>query len=366
MNRDRLLQTFIDLVKIPSESGHEKLVTDYLKSRLSFLGMEYWVDDAGEKIGSDTGNIVGRMKGTLPGAIAFSAHQDTVVPGVGVNPKIENGIVRTDGTTVLGADDKAGLAVILEMLEYFKDKPHPTIEVIFDICEEIGLRGAAVLDLSKLQSKQSVILDVDGLPGRINIAAPYQDIIKAKITGKAAHAGVAPEKGISAIEVASKAIAKMKLGRLDDETTANVGIISGGKATNIVAAECKIDFEARSRDEAKLNAQTAHMVECLESEAKNAGAEIEIKKERVFVGYKFNQTDPLPALVSQAATDVGIKTTFIKSGGGSVGNIFNGKRVESVVIAVGFENMHTNDEFIRIDDLELSTSWVIRMVELVK
>lgn len=173
MDSDRLLKTFLDLVKIPSESGHEKKVTDYLVARLTSLGMKVEVDKAGELVGSDTGNIIGRMVGTLPGSIALSAHQDTVVPGVGISPKIVDGDIRSDGLTILGADDKAGLAIILETLEFYRDKPHPTIEVIFDICEEIGLRGASVLDLSKIYSKNSVILDVDGPPGRINIVAPY-------------------------------------------------------------------------------------------------------------------------------------------------------------------------------------------------
>ncbi len=365
MDSDRLLKTFLDLVKIPSESGHEKKVTDYLVARLTSLGMKVEVDKAGELVGSDTGNIIGRMVGTLPGSIALSAHQDTVVPGVGISPKIVDGDIRSDGLTILGADDKAGLAIILETLEFYRDKPHPTIEVIFDICEEIGLRGASVLDLSKIYSKNSVILDVDGPPGRINIVAPYQDVCKVVIKGKPSHAGVSPEKGVSAIEVASKAIAQMKLGRLDAGTTANIGIIQGGKATNIVAAECKVDMESRSHDEAKLNAQTAHMLELFEREAKKAGAQIEYTRERVFKGYKFEPTDHLPSLVANAALAVGIKPQFIKSGGGSVSNIFNAKGLSSVVIGVGFENPHSTDEFIKVKDLEDSTRWLFKMVELV-
>lgn len=366
MDSKRLLKTFLDLVQIPSESGKEKPVTDYLVAKLKSLGLEVWVDDAGSKIGSNSGNIMGRLKGSLPGSIAFSSHQDTVVPGIGIKPQIADGIIRSDGTTILGADDKAGLACILEMFECIKDKPRPTIEVVFDICEEIGLRGAAQFDTSKLESKYSIILDVDGAPGRINIAAPYQDVCKITIKGKPSHAGIAPDKGISAIEVASKAIASMKLGKIDDETTSNVGIISGGKATNIVPEECRVEMEARSRDEAKLNAQTKRMLDRFEEEAKKAGAAIEVSKERVFMGYKFSETDPLPSLVAQAAKDVGLKPQFVRSGGGSVSNIFNAKGLASVVVGVGFENPHSKDEFLRISDLEASANWVIRMVELVK
>ncbi len=366
MDSKRLLKTFLDLVQIPSESGKEKPVTDYLVAKLRSLGLEVWVDDAGSKIGSNSGNIMGRLKGSLPGSIAFSSHQDTVVPGIGIKPQIADGIIRSDGTTILGADDKAGLACILEMFECIKDKPHPTREVVFDICEEVGLRGAAQFDTSKLESKYSVILDVDGAPGRINIAAPYQDVCKITIKGKPSHAGIAPEKGISAIVIASKAIASMKLGKIDDETTSNVGIISGGKANNIVPEECKVEMEARSRDEAKLNAQTKHMLDRFEEEAKKVGATIEVSKERVFMGYKFSETDPLPSLVAQAAKDVGLKPQFVRSGGGSVSNIFNAKGLASVVVGVGFENPHSKDEFLRISDLEASANWVIRMVELVK
>lgn len=361
----KLLKTFLDLIQIPSESGHEKQVTEYLVTRLTSLGMEVEVDKAGELIGSDTGNIIARFVGSLSGSIAFSAHQDTVVPGVDIKPQILDGVVHSDGKTILGADDKAGLAIILETLEFYRDKPHPTIEIIFDICEEIGLRGASVLDLSKIKSKNSVILDVDGPPGRINIGAPYQDVCKVLIKGKPSHAGVSPEKGISAIEVASKAIAQMKLGRLDADTTANIGTIHGGKATNIVAAECKVEMEARSHDEVKLNAQTAHMLNLFETGSKNVGANFEYTKERVFSGYKFDPADHLPNLVANAARSVGIEPQFIKSGGGSVSNIFNAKGLKSVVIGVGFENPHSTDELIKIKDLEDSLHWLIKMVELV-
>jgi tripeptide aminopeptidase len=365
MNKQRLLDTFLELVRIPSESQHEKPVTEYLVPKLKALGLEVQVDDAGPKVGSDTGNIIARLPGTLPGAVCFSAHQDTVVPGVGVNPQINGDLITTDGTTILGADDKAGLAAILEMLHFYQDKPHPTIELALDICEEIGLRGAFQIDLSKLQSKKAIILDVDGAPGRIITSTPYQDICKVRIEGKPAHAGILPEKGISAIQTASLAITNMKLGRIDSETTSNIGTISGGKATNIVAAECFFNFEARSISEEKLNAQTAHMISEIEKACLQKGAKCTIEKERVFKGYNFMPENPLLKLLTKSATDVSITPRLETSGGGSVANVFNAKGLDTCVVSCGMENPHTLEEKIKISDLEKTTQWVIRIVELV-
>ena len=365
MNSERLLQTFLELVAIPSESYYEKPITEYLVAKLSELGLEIYVDEAGKKIGSNTGNLVGRLRGNRPGIIAFSAHQDTVVPGVGIKPHIEDGVIKSDGTTILAADDKSGIAAMLEMLRVFKDKPHPTIEVIFDICEEVGLLGAAALDLNKIESKMAVILDVDGEPGKITIAAPFQDVIKVTIKGKASHAGIAPEKGISAIQIASKAISQMRLGLIDEETTANIGIIQGGKATNIVPDECKINMEARSRNEQKLINQTRHMLQCFIDEAQKVDAGFEFDVKRMFKGYDLSPANPLPTLASNAAKEIGVQPKFTKTAGGSVSNIFNAKGLPSIVISTGMSNPHSVDEFIKITDLETTARWIIKMVEMV-
>ncbi|MBP7733292.1 MAG: M20/M25/M40 family metallo-hydrolase [Caldisericia bacterium] len=365
MNKQRLLDTFLELVKISSESQHEKPVTDYLVPKLEGLGLEVHVDDAGSKVGSDTGNIIAKLPGTLPGAICFSSHQDTVVPGINVKPQIKDGLITSDGTTILGADDKAGLAAILEMLQHYQDKPHPTIELALDICEEIGLRGAFQIDLSKLESKKAIILDVDGAPGRIITTAPYQDICKVKIDGKPAHAGIVPEKGISAIQTAAIAIANMKLGRLDSETTANIGIITGGKATNIVAAECFFSFEARSISEDKLNNQVEHMLSEIEKACAKTGAKFTVEREHVFKGYNFSTDSKLLKLLTKSAGDVSIKPSLEISGGGSVANVFNAKGLETCVVSCGMENPHTLEEKILVCDLEKTTEWVVRIVELV-
>lgn len=365
MNKQRLLDTFLELVRIPSESQHEKPVTEYLVPKLKSLGLEVEVDDAGKRVGSDTGNIIARLPGTLPGAVCFSSHQDTVVPGVGINPQVKDGLVTSDGTTILGADDKAGLAAILEMLHFYQDKPHPTIELALDICEEIGLRGAFQIDLSRYQSKKAIILDVDGAPGRIVTAAPYQDICKVTIEGKPAHAGIFPEKGISAILTASMAIANMKLGRIDSDTTSNIGIITGGKATNIVSAECFFNFETRSISEEKLNAQTSSMITEIEKACAKSGAKCTIEKERVFKGYNFTGEHPLLKLLTKSAQDVSITPRLETSGGGSVANVFNAKGLDTCVVSCGMENPHTLEEKILVADLEKTAQWIIKIVELV-
>ena len=274
-------------------------------------------------------------------------------------------MITSDGTTILGADDKAGLAAIIEMLHFYQDKPHPTIELALDICEEIGLRGAFQIDLSKLQSKKAIILDVDGAPGRMITSAPYQDICKIKIEGKPSHAGIFPEKGISAIQTASIAIANMRLGRLDAETTANIGTITGGKATNIVAAECFFNFEARSISEQKLNVQVEHMLSEIEKACTKTGAKFTVEREHVFKGYSFPSESKLLKLLTKSANDVAISPKLEVSGGGSVANVFNAKGLETCVVSCGMENPHTLEEKILVCDLEKTTQWIIRIVELV-
>ena len=233
---------------------------------------------------------------------------DTVSPGVGIKPIIDevNGIIKSDGTTILGSDDKGGIAAILEAVRIIKENniDHGDIQIVFSIWEEGGLFGAKYLDYSKINADFAFVLDGGGAPGEIIVKAPAQDSINVKIKGKPAHAGVCPEEGISAIMVASRAIEKMKLLRIDEETTANIGIIKGGIATNIVMPELEILAEARSLDDSKLDAQTKHMVDIFKQAAADFGAEIEIKTKRIYGAFNVDENDEIVKLLKKVFTNM--------------------------------------------------------------
>src|SRR5919107_3713075 len=270
INQERIKNLLLELVQIDSISRKERDVAERIKKYCEEMGADVEIDDAGEKVGGNSGNVIARFPGTIPDAetIMMSAHMDTVVPGEGVKPIVEGDIIRTDGTTVLGGDDKSGCAVIIETIRCLQEQnlPHTPIEAVFSICEEVGLLGAKHVDVSKLSAKYGLVFDSDD-PGFLFTKGPSANHFEFKIYGLESHAGVAPEEGISAIRIAAEAIASMKLGRVDEVTTANIGVIRGGEATNIVTNLVTLRGEARSHDDGKLEAQTAHMIKCLEDAA---------------------------------------------------------------------------------------------------
>ena len=354
INEDRVKQLFLDLVQINSPSRHERGVADYVSAKLRSLGLEVEEDNAGSAFGGDTGNVIGFKKGTLPGArkIFLCCHMDTVEPTENIRLVVDEEI-RTDGSSILGADDKAGIAAVIEGIEsvFESGAAHGDFHVLFDACEESGLNGARQLDVARIKDELGYVLDTQRPVGGITISAPSHETMTVEITGKAAHAGMAPEKGVSAIVAASRAIAKMKLGRIDEETTANIGVISGGKARNIVADHVTVTAEARSRNQEKLADQLEHMVSVFESEAAAMGAKAVVKSEREYNTYRWTESDEVVKLAAEAARRVGIEPSYQEGGGGSDANVFNYKGIPSVVIGVGYENAHSSSEYIRIDDL---------------
>ena len=377
LNYDRLTQTLIDLVKIDSISRRERAVAEYLKTAVSEIGCLFEVDDAGEKVQGDTGNLIVRMKGTAAGAepLFLSAHMDTVEPGIGVKPILTaDGILKTDGTTVLGGDDKSGVAIILEVLRTIHEKKIPTgdIEVVFTICEEVGLLGAKHFDPARLRAKHGLVLDSDD-PGCLFVKAPASDRFEVKIHGAAAHAGVAPDQGISAIRVAAEGIAAMKLGRIDDETTANIGFIQGGIATNIIPPEALLRGEARSHSIAKLEAQTAHMVDCLKSaagrhqvivEGKTRNARIEEKVWREYGAMNVDPQAKIVQLVTRAAGKIGKVITPAATGGGCDANVFNTKGLLAANLGTGMQKIHTVEEFLKVEDMHRAGDIVLEVLKL--
>jgi len=365
IDKERLTARFLELCSIDSEPARERLMADRLTELLSGLGFTVTEDGTGGRIGGTAGNLIARLDGTLPREpLLFSCHMDRVVPGVGVKPRIEGEFIVSDGTTVLGADDAAGLAALLEGLTVVRERhlPHPPIEIVFTVAEELALVGSTHLAVDRLTSRCGFVLDAGGPVGEIVLQAPEQVKINAVFHGKSAHAGFNPEEGISAIQVAAAAISRMQLLRIDAETTANVGSISAAGPTNIVADRCELQAEARSLDPAKLRAKVAGMTEAMERAAQEFGGSVEVQLVPCYPAYRIPE-DATPAQhAARAARRIGAPVRFKATGGGSDANIFNSRGIPSVVLSCGYEKVHTTEERIALAQLALLAAWVVAIV----
>lgn len=367
VNQDRLVQTFIDLARQNTPPRQEKAASEIAHAVLVGLGFECEWDDAGEKVGGDVGNLIAFKKGNVEGAppIFFSAHFDTVEPTPGLEPIIDGDIIRSDGRTIVGADDKCGVAPILEAMHLLHEQniPHGDIQLLLTICEEIGLVGAAHMDPRRIKAKYGYVLDSGPPVGSFVYSAPTQDIFEVWIHGKAAHAGAQPEDGVSALAVAAKAIARMKLGRIGPDTTANVGIIQSGTATNIIPSECYLKCEARSRTQAKLDKQRDHMIACFQEEAEAAGATMDYNIFTPYVTYEHDMDAPVLTIGAEACERIGLETLMRVTGGGADANIFNAMGVPTTVLGCGMVNIHRHDEYVRISDMVKSAQLVVAIVQ---
>ena len=365
VNQKRLVDIFLELARVNTPPRSELAASSLARTRLEGLGFDCRYDEAGEKVGGDVGNLIAFKKGSIPEApcIFFSAHFDTVEPTPGLEPIIDGDIIKSDGNTIVGADDISGLAPILEAM-YLLDEnqiPHGDIQLLLTICEEIGLVGATAMDPKDIVAKFGFVLDSGPPVGAYIYSAPTQDTFEVFIHGKAAHAGAQPEDGISAIRIASLAISRMKLGRIDPETTANVGIIRGGSATNIITPEVYLKCEARSRKLEKLERQVAHMKETFEAAAVELGGTCEIKIKRSYDGYELPMNSPVLKIAEKATEAIGLEFALRVSGGAADANVFNNAGIPSTVLGCGMQNIHRHDEFVRISDMVRSTELVISL-----
>ena len=369
VNEKRLIESFMELVKIDSISREERNLADFLIEKLEDLGLEVIVDQAGEKVKSNSGNIIARLKGNIKKAtpIMFSAHMDTVVPGKNIKPICDGEKIVSSGKTILGADDKAAIAALLEVLHIIKENNISCgdIEILFTICEEIGLKGAKNLDISELKSQIGFVLDAGGRAGKIITTAPSQNSLEIILHGKSAHAGANPEEGINAIQVAGFALSRMKLGRIDEETTANIGVISGGNATNIVPDKVTLKGEVRSRDGGKLEKCTEQIKKITEDTAQEFKAKAEVKVNEEYHCYNLSPDDQVVKIVIKAVKDIGLQPELCPSGGGSDANVFNKKGFPSVVLSVGMEKVHTVDEYILVKNLKNTAEYVLSIIKTV-
>ncbi|MBQ7796274.1 MAG: M20/M25/M40 family metallo-hydrolase [Lachnospiraceae bacterium] len=365
INEKRVLDTFLEYVQIDSESRNEKEMAERLVADLQALGLEVKTDHAGEGFGSNGFNVCAYLEGTLPGETTImNAHMDTVAPGNGIKPIVENGIVHTDGSTILGADDKAGVAAIMEAVRTVIEKKLPcrNTEILFTIGEDCGLYGAKHMDYSMLKGKEVYVFDHTGEVGKVVNCGPGQINIRATVIGKSSHAGLAPENGISAIKVAAKAIAKMNLMRIDEETTCNIGTWKAEYATNIVPDQAKLIAEVRSRNLDKLNAQANHIKDCLQETCDEMGAKLEIELTTNYVSFQIELDDPLVKRVEEACGRLGYRFYSEKGAGGSDANIMILHGIKPLVVGVGMTDAHTGNEFIKIDDLNKSAELVLDLM----
>jgi tripeptide aminopeptidase len=365
INRERMVENFINMARISSPSLKEREVADYIKKQLQDLGMEVTEDNAGEKFQGTTGNIIGILRAPGKKRVLLSAHMDTVLPCDKVNPIIENGIIKSDGTTVLGGDDKAGIANIIEAIRVIKENniEHPEIIVVCSIAEEIGLLGAKGFEIEKYSPDYSFILDSSGKPGIAIVQTPFSAKGKMRIIGKPAHAGIAPENGINALTVAAHAITKIKLGRIDSETTSNIGVVRGGEAVNIVMPEVTLQYEARSFSGEKLDNLLKETNDIFVEMAKSFGAEFENGVEKGYSGYCISEDDEILGYFKKACENSGVEYVTKSTGGGSDSNVYNEKGYKALTIAIGMTKVHTKEEYIEIEDMVKTTNLVVEVLK---
>lgn len=362
INEDRLCHEFARQAAIDSPSFQEAAICAYLQDRLTQLGCHVEQDQSGKIIGSSGNNLIARYPGSQNRApLLLTAHMDTVTPADNVQPLLKDGIFTSGGETVLGADDKSGIAAIIEAIEVLREQKidHAPLEIVITICEEKGLLGAKKLDFSKLKAKHGIALDTSGIDRIIN-RAPAANRFTMDIFGLEAHAGVCPEQGISAIEIAARAIARMALGRIDEETTANIGTIEGGSATNIVANRVTLRGEVRSHDPVKLREHTEKIIGCVEQEVDGSDITVGGENKRATLSLELNEDFPAMQVAEDslivkkivaAGQALNRPQKIAAAGGGSDANIFNGNGISTVIIGTGMDKIHTVNEQIAVADM---------------
>ena len=360
INKERLISTFIDLVKINSPSFSEKEIGDFLAQRLDGIGFDVRFQQYDRSF-----NLIAIKKGNKRGApLMLSAHMDTIEPTEGIAFAVEKDCIGSTGDTVLGADDKSALAQILEAATILQENriSHGDIEIVFTSAEERGLHGARNLDFNNIRSRHALVLDSGGNVGNIIVGAPTHLRYAMTVTGKSAHAGIEPERGISAIRVASEIITKVPDGRIDEETTANIGIITGGTATNVVPKEVVIRGELRSHSRKTLNTTKSMIFETAQRIVAERHARVDISKDIEYKAFRISKGEPFLKFLKGVFTDCGIEPRLTKTGGGSDANIFHQHGIMAINISNGMQKVHSPEEFILIDDLYKGCAVVLQTV----
>jgi tripeptide aminopeptidase len=361
-----VLDLFCELAAVPSPPGEERAVADIVGRYLNDCGIPFDEDGAGAVVDSQIGNLYARLDPTAEGEpLLLCAHLDTVPPTAAIEPVVEDDVVRNSAGTILGADDKAAVAVMLEATRRLlaENRPHAGIELLFTPKEEVGLLGAAAFDLSRLRARLGYVYDQAAPIGHVILGAPHSQSMEVTFHGRASHAGMYPDEGRSAIAAASRAIAEMRLGRVDDISTANVGVISGGTASNIVPEWCTFVAEARSHDEGRLAELIQEMQDAITFAAGVAECDVETRVRKSYRGYRLTKADRAVELAAGALARSGHQVVYELSGGAADANVFNEAGMSVVNLANGMADIHTPEERIAVADLDAMVDVTLALVE---
>lgn len=365
IDQERLVRTFLELVQINALSRQERPVADYIIQKLEAWGLPYVEDTAGDQIDGNCGNLIVTVNGAGPPQFFMCAHMDTVRPTAALKPRIADGVIRSDGTTILGADNRGGDTVLLYLLEEAARGriPHQSFEVIFTVAEEIGLEGAAHLDWAHVHSNMGYIFDSSRPPGEYIAETPSAVGLTIDFKGKPAHAGVSPEKGINALRMATQVLQEFPVGHVDSETVANIGIIRGGDATNVVPAHVHVEGEIRSLRESTIAELLENLQASLERAALEIGGAYQLHHDTHFKGFRIPKDHKLIHRLQIKMRQVGLEPSPLVYSGGSDANVFNAIGKTAINLGVGQQNPHANDECILIEDLIKTTELALALVE---
>jgi tripeptide aminopeptidase len=363
-----VLDLFLELAALPSPPGEERAVADVVIRYLGDLGLDADEDDAGARVGSTIGNVYARAEPTGAGGtpLFFCAHLDTVPPAGVIEPVVEDGVVRNAGNTILGADNKSAVAAMLDATRRVlaENRNHAGIELLFTPKEEVGLLGAGAFDHRRLQARVGYVYDQAAPIGDVILGAPHSHSLQVRFHGRAAHSGMYPEDGRSAIAAAARAIADLRLGRIDEDTTANVGVIEGGTAGNIVPEWCTFLAEARSHDERKLQDVVQEMLDAIAFAGGLEDCEVETEVHKSYRGYRFKRDDDVVQIAHAALERTGVSPNYGLSGGAADANVFNERGFSCLNLANGMQDIHTADERIAVDDLERMVDVTLALVDV--
>jgi tripeptide aminopeptidase len=366
VNEERLVDLFKKLCLIDAPALKERASVDYVKGLLAEMGLEVREDEAGEKIGGNAGNLIATLKGTKPDApkVFLSAHFDTVEPTAGLEIVEEDGVLRSGGNTILGADDKAGMAPAIEAVRVLKEsgEPRGDVVLVLTVAEEIGLKGADALEVDDLDVDFGYVLDTGPPVGTFVTRTATHDRIEVTVRGVPAHAGKDPENGVNAIQVMSRAVAEMDIGRIGPETTCNLGVITGGTAVNVVCPFVTVKGEIRSTDPEQVDKVADDMIRRFESAAAEAGTTVEVERSRHYVGYQVDENSTMLRLADAASKKLGLEPTRRTTLGGSDANVLNAKGIPTLVLGTGMTKIHTHDEFVSREDLVKMAEFVLQIL----